>query len=439
MNPKVSIVIPSLNSIRYIEECLQSVLNQTLQEIEILCVDANSTDGTLEYLKELESKDKRLKVLLSQKKSYGHQMNLGIKAAQGEYLGIVESDDYIQPTMYAELYRIAKEKECDVVKGDILSFEDKEQREFSLNPTAYDESFYHKIISYTKDGAKVLTKAWCMNQSGIYKFDFLREFDILFNESAGASYQDTGFWFQVFTLARSIYFVKKAHYCYRRDNPNSSSVSKAKVYCICDEFAFMRNFLKKHPKIELQTARINAYLRFRDYGWNLGRIAVEYKLPFLQRIQSEFLELEAKGELDWKFFDRFQRAKLERILKDPQEFYENVCLKPKGAVERVKNQLSYKLGAEILKTKNPMKILKLPFVLYGTLANHRFEQKVLKALVSLKPELKPLRLQDFADYDESLKIKEHLSYRLGSAMLKNPFTFPFKILSIYKDYKRKNK
>lgn len=437
MNPKVSIVIPSLNSIRYIEECLQSVLNQTLQEIEILCVDANSTDGTLEYLKELESKDKRLKVIVSDKKSYGYQMNLGIKAAKGEYLGIVESDDYIKPKMYEDLYKIAKEKECDVVKGDILSFEDKEQREFSLNPTAYDESFYHKIISYTKDGAKVLTKAWCMNQSGIYKFDFLREFNISFNESAGASYQDTGFWFQVFTLARSIYFVKKAHYCYRRDNPNSSSVSKAKVYCICDEFAFMRNFLKKHPKIELQTARINAYLRFRDYGWNLGRIAEEYKLPFLQRIQSEFLELEAKGELDWKFFDEFQRAKLERILKDPQEFYKNVCLKPKGAVERVKNQLSYKLGAEILKTKNPMRILKLPFVLYGTFANHRFEQRVLKALILLKPELKPLRLQDFADYDESLKVKEHLSYRLGSAMLKNPFTFPFKIPSIYKNYKRK--
>ena len=76
MNPKVSIVIPSLNSIRYIEECLQSVLNQTLQEIEILCVDANSTDGTLEYLKELESKDKRLKVIVSDKKSYGYQMNL---------------------------------------------------------------------------------------------------------------------------------------------------------------------------------------------------------------------------------------------------------------------------------------------------------------------------------------------------------------------------
>lgn len=437
MNPKVSIVIPSLNSIRYIEECLQSVLNQTLQEIEILCVDANSTDGTLEYLKELESKDKRLKVIVSDKKSYGYQMNLGIKAAKGEYLGIVESDDYIKPNMYEELYRIAKEKECDVVKGDILSFEDKEQREFSLNPTAYDKSFYHKIISYTKDGAKVLTKAWCMNQSGIYKFDFLREFNISFNESAGASYQDAGFWFQVFTLARSIYFVKKAHYCYRRDNPNSSSVSKAKVYCICDEFAFMRNFLKKHPKIELQTARINAYLRFRDYTWNLGRIAKEYKLPFLQRIQSEFLELESKGELDWKFFDEFQRAKLERILKSPQEYYQSIASKPKGAVERVKNQLSYKLGAEILKTKNPMRILRLPFVLYGTFVNHRFEQRVLKALILLKPELKPLRLQDFADYDESLKVKEHLSYRLGSAMLKNPFTFPFKIPSIYKNYKRK--
>lgn len=438
MNPKVSIVIPSLNSMCYIEECLQSVLNQTLQDIEILCVDANSTDGTLEYLKELESKDKRLKVIISKKKSYGHQMNLGIKAAKGEYLGIVESDDYIKPNMYAELYRIAKERNVEVVKGDMLEFIDKNgERVFThtrlLNWT---KCLYGKVLN-AKD-LRVFTQSGIMNPSGIFKLSFLRENQIYHHESLGAAYQDTGFCFFTHLLAPKMFFVNEAFYCYRQDNENSSvnRISLEKALNLSREYDFIRKKLDDNPNLKNLISLVS-YLRFGGYNWILGRIMDAYKLPFLQRIQSEFLEIEAKGELDWKFFDAFQRAKLQRILKNPQEFYENVCLKPKGAVERVKNQLSYKLGAEILKTKNPIKILKLPFTLYAITANHRFEQRVLKALVSLNPELKPLRLQDFADYEESLKVKEHLSYRLGSAMLKNPFTFPFKIPSIYKDYRRK--
>ncbi|ELZ6270419.1 glycosyltransferase family 2 protein, partial [Campylobacter coli] len=94
-NPKVSVVVPSLNSIKYIHECIDSILNQTLKDIEIICVDAGSTDGTLEVLREYEKNDERLKVIVSDKKSYGYQINLGIKEAKGEYLGIVESDDCI--------------------------------------------------------------------------------------------------------------------------------------------------------------------------------------------------------------------------------------------------------------------------------------------------------------------------------------------------------
>jgi len=404
VKPKVSVLIPSLNSIKYIEECLESVRGQSLKDLEIICIDANSNDGTLKYLQNLQKQEPRLKLILSEKKSYGYQMNLGLAVASGEYIGIVESDDYIKPSMYERLYKLAKEKEVDVVKGDILGFEDKEQREFTLNPTAYDKSFYKSIIAYEKQGAKVLTQTWCMNQSGIYKLDFLREFDILFNESAGASYQDTGFWFQVFTLARSIYFAKEAHYCYRRDNPNSSSVSKAKVYCICEEFDFMRNFLKKYPKIELEVAKINAYLRFKNYGWNLNRIAQEFKLEFLQRIQNEFLELQAKGELDWSYFDEFQSSKLKRILKDPKEYYQNIASKPKGAVDRVKNHLAYKLGFAIIRAKSPLKIIKLPFKL----------GQIYKE-ISLNDSLE---LEGFSDYYEGLKTQRHLSYRVGSALLK---------------------
>ncbi|MBZ7965080.1 glycosyltransferase family 2 protein, partial [Campylobacter sp. 2457A] len=124
MNPKISIIVPSLNSLDYIKECIESILNQTLKDIEILCIDANSTDGTLEFLKECEKKDKRLRVIVSDKKSYGYQVNLGIQQATGEYLGIVESDDYIKENMYERLYEVAKEQDCEVVKSDFYILKD---------------------------------------------------------------------------------------------------------------------------------------------------------------------------------------------------------------------------------------------------------------------------------------------------------------------------
>ena len=70
--PKVSIIMPSLNVVDYIQECMESVVNQTLKDIEIICVDAGSTDGTLEILREYEEKDSRVKIILSDRKSYGY-------------------------------------------------------------------------------------------------------------------------------------------------------------------------------------------------------------------------------------------------------------------------------------------------------------------------------------------------------------------------------
>ena len=88
-NIKISVILPSLNVGTYIEECLHSVIKQTLTDIEIICVDAGSTDGTLEILEKYAAEDERITVIRATKKSYGYQMNLGIDAARGEYIGIV--------------------------------------------------------------------------------------------------------------------------------------------------------------------------------------------------------------------------------------------------------------------------------------------------------------------------------------------------------------
>ena len=85
MNVALSIIIPILNMKEYVSQCLDSVVSQTLKDIEIICVDGGSTDGTLEIIKEYEKRDERISILSSSVRSYGYQMNMGLEAAQGEY------------------------------------------------------------------------------------------------------------------------------------------------------------------------------------------------------------------------------------------------------------------------------------------------------------------------------------------------------------------
>ena len=107
---KVSVIIPTLNVVQYAEKAISSVLQQSLKDLEIICVDAGSTDGTLEIFKKHADVDRRVRLLHSDKKSYGYQMNMGIDQAKGEYIGIVEADDYVPEDMYRDLYDISKEK-----------------------------------------------------------------------------------------------------------------------------------------------------------------------------------------------------------------------------------------------------------------------------------------------------------------------------------------
>ena len=121
-NPKVSVLMPSLNVARYIRQCLDSVIAQTLRNIEIICIDAGSTDGTLEILQEYEAKDARVKIIRSEKKSYGYQMNLGLDAARGDYVGIVETDDWADPEMFEQLCQAADGNKAEVVFSNYYNY-----------------------------------------------------------------------------------------------------------------------------------------------------------------------------------------------------------------------------------------------------------------------------------------------------------------------------
>ena len=143
----VSVVIPVYNVKKYIKECLDSVLNQTLNNIQIICVDDGSTDGSEKILDEYEKKDSRITVIHKANGGYGQAMNIGNAHARGEYIAILEPDDYIDIDMYEELYSIAKEKDLDFVKSNYYRFwGDGESRKFEYAPLNGDRDMYNKVL-----------------------------------------------------------------------------------------------------------------------------------------------------------------------------------------------------------------------------------------------------------------------------------------------------
>ncbi|MDD5955096.1 MAG: glycosyltransferase [Firmicutes bacterium] len=351
--PKVSVVLPSLNVAPYIRECIESAINQTMREIEIICVDAGSTDGTLEILEEYAQKDSRIRIIHSPIKSYGHQMNLGLDAARGEYFAILETDDYIKPLMFEELYQLAEDNYLDIIKPDYSIFvtDGNGWKYFT-----YQAIINTRILSYNTvynpadnlETFKAKNNIW----TGLYDLEFLKANQIRFHESPGASYQDNGFWFLTMCHAHRIMFYEKDYYMLRRDNPNSSVHSRSKVFCMCHEYDFIRNELRKDADIEARFAPVLALFRFKNYQWNYHRIGDEYKDEFLERFSSDFKALQANGEIHGEYFDMEESFRLKMILEAPIAYkYHRLAVENRENTKTIKTGNPESMSSKLERTK----------------------------------------------------------------------------------------
>lgn len=321
-NPKISVIMPLLNSMEYLEECLDSILNQTLADIEIICVDAGSTDGTIEFIEKYAQFDKRITLIHSDQKSYGHQVNLGIQYARGEYMAIVESDDYILPNMYEVLYGIAQRIQVDFVKCDFSRFYgDKDHRTIVAAKVLNDNRRYNRVANPKEDA--YWFNAYVLITPAIYSLAFIKDNNILLNETAGASYQDNGFWFQVLMHAERAWFHPESFYMLRRDNPNSSVKSKNKVYAMCVEYDFIYSLFDYDKALVKKYAPACAKLRLDNYNFTLERISDDYKLDFLIKYSDDFRKILKRKELHGELFSDVQWMRLMDIIENPVNYYFN--------------------------------------------------------------------------------------------------------------------
>ncbi len=316
---KVSVLIYVKNGICHIEECIRSVMNQTLKEIEILIIDGGSTDGTLEIIDEMRGLDSRIRVFHT-KPSVGMQFNTGLREAKGEYIGICESDDYILPDMYENQYKTAKESRLDILKANFNRFCGAGERKVILPFNILeDHSFYNQVIC-PRDHDYMLKMGVISYWSGIYRREFLLEHHIFMNETRGAAYQDTSFAFLSLFQADRVMVQKEAYYCYRWDNPNSSVNAPQKMTTLMEEY--------RELKKRLEREKIFALCKEYYFCWKIGGLAWFYsRLPENQKTEyAHLLFTELYGDMDSGEFQGNKLMHMEREIVD-RVMHSEDCLK----------------------------------------------------------------------------------------------------------------
>jgi len=319
-NCKVSICIPVYNVEKYLNECVESIINQTLKEIEIICVNDGSTDGSLEILKEYAQKDNRIKIIDKANSGYGASMNRALDLANGEYIGIVESDDFAQNNMFEDLYKLAKENDADIAKSDWYSYWSKNN--FSIKNNRITPAKADKIINFETDNSivRIDPSVW----SGIYKREFLNKNNIRFLETPGASYQDLSFTFKVYTLAKRVILTDKAYLYYRQDNLNSSVKAKNKIYCVCDEYNEVERFINEHPEFNQDYITQAEILRYNAYMSSAIRLSEELRPEFVKVFSEHFQKSYESNLLNEDFFKKINKNEFMILISDERKFLKQI-------------------------------------------------------------------------------------------------------------------
>lgn len=204
---KISVIVPVYKVEEFLPQCLDSILAQTLTEMEIICVNDGSPDNSLKILEEYAKKDDRIVIINQKNGGLSSARNTGIKSATGEYIGFVDSDDWIEPDFYHNLYQAAKEHNADIVGTGFYSVKNNKKKIsyfVTETKTALTPEDKFKIFKMPKNNF-----VW----NKIYKKDMICSQDLFF--PIGMNYEDIIWSSQVMELSQKAVMIPSVGYNYR--------------------------------------------------------------------------------------------------------------------------------------------------------------------------------------------------------------------------------
>lgn len=312
---KVSVIVPVYNAQDYLEQCIVSILAQTLQEIEVICVDDSSTDRSLEILKKYEKEDIRMRVLTQPNSGAGAARNRGLSQASGEYLSFLDADDFFEPDMLELAYAKAKEDRADMVvfKSDQYHT-DSDQfvqvawtlREKEIPPYT---PFNHRQMT---DNIFKVFVGWAWDK--LFSREFVEKHHLTFQEQRTSN--DLLFVFSAVALAKRITIVPKVLAHQRRDAKDSLSKTRENSWhCFYDALTALRQRLTDEGLFpETEKDFINYALHFSL--WNLRTLAEPTKTKLGKKLVSEwFNTLGISGKKQGYFYKQNEYKEYTEVLK----------------------------------------------------------------------------------------------------------------------------
>ena len=218
VKPVVSILVPVYNVEKYLRQCLDSLIGQTLKEIEIICVNDGSTDSSLQILQEYAASDERIKIIDKQNGGLPSARNAGLDAAQGKYVGFVDGDDYVDVDMYRRMYNAACMNDADIVVCGGHPFPEEENAPIWLKDALSPQNKVYKNggvdALFIEKGAKPFLWRNLVRRKLIEKNKFRLDESIIVGE-------DQAFQFKIFPSAQTVAFISDKLYYYRYTRPAS--------------------------------------------------------------------------------------------------------------------------------------------------------------------------------------------------------------------------
>ena len=295
---KLSIIIPVFNIEKYISKCLESILNQSFQDFEIICVNDGSTDGSLDILQDFNSRDERIIIIDKANEGSGVARNAALEIACGDYVFFVDGDDWLEENSLEKMIEQAKKLDTDIlIFGGLSCYEDKKQ------PGGYSadklpKKYLNKIFSANdikKDIFKFPSTAW----TKLYRREFLIKNDIKFQLIKVG--QDQLPFFHSMITAERIALLPENLYCYRKNRKGAvTAVKKKKNFSPIYVFYGVEEVLKKLDKIDdYKGVFVKKYFK-KATSW-LGKFQDDLKAEYFE----EYLKLLKHLQNEYGFYRNF--------------------------------------------------------------------------------------------------------------------------------------
>lgn len=216
--PAISVIVPVYNTQKFLEKCLESIINQTFKDIEIICINDGSTDNSMSILNDYSEKDSRIKIINQKNAGLSCARNTGINNAKGEYIGFVDSDDWIDLDFFEKLYNAAKNYDADIASAGI-----KRVRSYKWK---YHLKIKEEEVTENTDRKFVLCDVpeKCYVWNKIYRLGKIKQFSLYFE--AGIYFEDRCFTCEALSKLKRLVVVPDTYYNYWT-NPNSIVKSKS--------------------------------------------------------------------------------------------------------------------------------------------------------------------------------------------------------------------